>query len=134
MTTKPIDVFEFDQPNLPLIPLTIESGLSGMRVSMKEEVAFSKLGSGENFSDFTPLLTIVPPGAALSADMHNDIEVLGLGSTLEIYNWVKQRIPGFSKLVGLLVSCHERLCIAYLQWLEREMEVDRLRQKKTTVN
>ena len=113
--TKPIDVFEFDWPNLPLIPLTIESGLSGMRVSTKEEVAFSELGLGEeNFSDFTPLLTIVPPGAALLADMHNDIGVLGLGNTLEISNWVKQRIPGFSKLVGLPVSRHERLCIAYL--------------------
>lgn len=55
--TKPIDVFEFDQPNLLLIPLMIESGLFGMRVSTEEEVAFSELGSGkeENFSDVTPL-------------------------------------------------------------------------------
>lgn len=106
--TKPIDVFEFDWPNLPLIPLTIESGLSGMRVSTKEEVAFSELGLGEeNFSDFTPLLTIVPPGMAFYG---------GIGSwqSLEISNWVKQRIPRFIKLVGLPVSRHERLCIAYL--------------------
>lgn len=46
-------------------------------------------------------LCIVPPGPALSVDMHEDTEVLGLGSTLEISNWVKQRILGFSKLVGL---------------------------------
>ena len=55
------------------------------------------------------------PRLALSAEVHNDTEVVGLGSTLDISKWLKHRIPGFSKLVGLPVSCHERLCIAYLQ-------------------
>ena len=61
--------------------------------------------------------------------MYNDIEILGLGGTLDIY-----RILGFSKLVGLSANCHERFCISYLQRLERVMEVDNLLQKKATAN
>ena len=42
---------------------------------------------------------------------------------LDIYGWVKHRLPGFSKLVGLSMTRHEKLCIALLQRLETEMEV-----------
>ena len=65
--------------------------------------------------------------------MHNDTEVVGLGSTLDISKWLKHRIPGFSKLVGLPLSRHEKLCITYLQRLEREMEKDNLLQKKSSI-
>lgn len=48
--TKPIDGFEFYQPNLVLIPSMTDCGLSGMCVSMEEEVAVSELGLGEEES------------------------------------------------------------------------------------
>ena len=58
---------------------------------MEEEEAISELGSGEDksFSDCNPLITIVPPGMALSAEMHSGTKLLGLDSTLDISNWVK---------------------------------------------
>lgn len=88
-----------------------------MCVAMEEEEAVSKLGSGEDesFLDCNPLITIVPLGMALSAEMHSGTELLCLDSTLDISNWVKHRIPGFSKLVWLPVSRHERLYTAYLK-------------------
>ncbi|XP_075653735.1 uncharacterized protein LOC142624110 [Castanea sativa] len=122
--TRPIDV-QIGQPNLALIESMPDYGLSGLSVSMEEEVAFSEVvsGEGESLADCNLLFTIVPSGLALSTEVHNDTEVLGLGSTLDVSNWVKHKIPGFSKVVGLSVNRHERLCIAYLQRLEREMEV-----------
>ena len=74
-------------------------------------------------ADCNSLSTIAPPGLDLSMEMHKDIKVLGLGSRLDVSSWVKHRIPGFSKVVGLFVNRYERLCIDYLQRLEREMEV-----------
>ena len=47
---------------------------------------------------------------------------------------MKHRIPSFSKVVGLFVNHHERLCIDYLQSLEREMEVVIERRRKATAN
>ena len=41
-------------------------------------------------------------------------EVLSIETNLEISGWVKHRIPGFSKLVGLSLTRHEKLCIALL--------------------
>lgn len=88
-----------------------------MCVAMEEEEAVSELGSGvdESFLDCNPLITIVRPGMALSAELHSDTELLCLDSTLDISNWVKHGIPGFSKLVWLPVSHHERLYTAYLK-------------------
>ena len=68
-------------------------------------------------------MTIIPPGMALSMEVHNNSEVLDIGGTLDVSKWVKNRIPGFSRVIGLSVNCHEKLCIAYLQRLEREMVV-----------
>ena len=96
------------------------------------EVAF--LGKEESLADCNQLSTIAPPGLKLSMEMHKDTEVLGLGSRLDVSSWVKHRIPGFSKVVEFSVNCHERLCIDYLQRLEREMEVVNERQKKAAVN
>ena len=92
------------------------------------------LGEEESWTDCNPISTIAPPGLDLSIEMHKDNEVLGLGSRLDVSSWVKHRIPGFSKVVGLSVNRHERLCIDYLQRLKREMEVVIERRKKATAN
>lgn len=90
----------------------------------------SKLGLGEEecFSDCNPLIIIAPPELALSEEVHDGTKVMGLGSKLDVSNWVRHRIPGFGKLVGLPISPHEWLCIAHLQRLEREMEENNLLQ------
>ena len=51
---------------------------------------------------------------------------------LNIFGWVKHRIPSFCKLVGLSMSRHEKLCIALLQRLETEMEAANVLHRKVT--
>ena len=122
--TRPIDMGEIGQPNLALMELKLYCGLSILGVSMVEEVAFSEVVLGEeSLTDCNLLSTVIPPGLALLMEVHNDSEVLDIGGTLDVSNWVKNRIQGFSKMIGLSVNRHEKLCIAYLQRLEREMEV-----------
>ena len=103
--------------------LNSDCGLSVLGVSTVEEVAFSKVVSSEeeNLADCNPLFTIIPSGLDLSMEVHNDSEVLDMGGTLDVSNWVKNKIPDFSKVIGLSINRHEKLCIAYLQRLEREM-------------
>ena len=57
-------------------------------------------------------------------------EVLSIETNLEISGWVKHRIPGFCKLVGLSLAQHEKLCIALLQRLESEMEAANVLHRK----
>ena len=99
---------------------------------MVEEVALLEVVSGEeeNLADCNPLLTIIPPGLDLSLEVHNNSEVLDIGGTLDVSNWVKNRIPSFSKMIGLSMNRHEKLCIAYLQRLEREMAIINQQRKK----
>ena len=102
-----------------------DCGLSVLGGSTVEEVALSEVVSGEeeNLVDCNPLLTIIPPGLDLSLEVHNNSEVLDMGGTLDVSNWVKNRIPSFSKMIGLSMNRHEKLCIAYLQRSEREMAI-----------
>uniref|UniRef100_A0A7N2N123 Uncharacterized protein n=1 Tax=Quercus lobata TaxID=97700 RepID=A0A7N2N123_QUELO len=110
--TRQIVVFENDQPDL---------GVSMEKGGASSEVAC--LGEEESFTNCKPLSFIAPPGLDLLTKMYKDNEVLGLGSRLDVSSWVKHRILGFSKVVELSVNLHERLCIDYLQSLERGMEV-----------
>ncbi|KAF3949155.1 hypothetical protein CMV_024941 [Castanea mollissima] len=64
-------------------------------------------------------------GMALTMDAHN---------TLDVSKWVKNRIPGFCRVIGRSVNRHEKLCIAYLQRLEREMVVINQQWKKAAAN
>ena len=125
-----------NQPNLAVVPSKADCGLPKLFVSLVEEEVLSDMGLGakERISNCSPLITIVPPGLALSGEVHNGTEVMGLDSPLDISNWVKHRIPSFGKLVGLPVSRHEKLCIAYLQRLEKEMEDANPLRRKATVN
>ena len=122
--TRPIDMGEIGQPNLALMELKLYCGLSILGVSMVEEVAFSEVVLGEeSLTDCNLLSTVIPLGLALLMEVHNDSEVLDIGGTFDVSNWVKNRIQGFSQMIGLSVNRHEKLCIAYLQRLKREMEV-----------
>ena len=116
--------------------LNSDCGLSVLGVSTAEEVAFSKVVSGEeeNLADCNPLFTIIPSRLDLLMEVHNDSEVLDMGGTLDVSNWVKNKIPDFSKVIGLSINRHEKLCIAYLQRLEREMGVINQHRKKATAN
>jgi len=133
---KPLDMGKIGQPNLALMEPKSDCGLSVLGVSMVEEVAFLEvvLGEEESLADCNPLFTIIPPRLALSIEVHNDYEVLDIGGTLDVSKRVKNRIPGFSKVIGLSVNRHEKLCIAYLQMLEREMEVINQQRKKAATN
>ena len=131
--TRQIVVIETVKPNLELIESKSIFGISDLRDSMEEGGAISKaacLGE-ESLTDCNPLSTITPPRLDLSMEMHKDT---GLGSRLDVSSWVKHRISGFSKVVGLSVNHYERLCIDYLQRLEREMEVVIERRKKAAAN
>ena len=71
---------------------------------MEEEMDISVLGLGGEDSLSIPLMSITPFGLALSAELNYGIEVVGCENTLDISNWVKYKLPGFSKLVGLPLS------------------------------
>lgn len=58
--------------------------------------------------------------------------MLSIEGKLDISGWVKHRIPNFSKLVGLSVTRHEKLCIALLKRLETEMETANVLHRKAT--
>ena len=66
-------------------------------------------GESEEFSDCAPLKIITPNGLTTSVEQEEDDEILSLEAKLNIFGWVKHRISGFSKLVGLSMSCHEKL-------------------------
>ena len=62
--------------------------------------------------------------------MEEDTEILSIENKLDISGWVKHRILGFSKLVGLSMTRHEKLYIALLQGLESVMKVANVLHKK----
>ena len=51
---------------------------------------------------------------------------MGFGNRLNISNWVKHRLPGFSKMMGLSLGRHEKMCIMLLQRLEGAIEAANL--------
>ena len=59
---------------------------------------------------------------------------MSLEGKLNISGWVKHRILGFNKLVGLSMSRHEKLCMALLQRLESEMEAANVLHKEVSGN
>ena len=47
---------------------------------------------------------------------------------------MKNRLPGFSKLVGLPLNRHEKLCIALLQKIEKETKAAKAMNRKVTLS
>ena len=79
--------------------VSADCGYPETRVSTEGEVVSADMGLGDVDSP-SPLMTITPMGLAMSTKLNSGNEVLGLENTLDISNWVKHRIPGFSKLIG----------------------------------
>ena len=97
---------------------------------MEDVVDFS-VGVGETeMSDCLLLQTIAPSVATNLVELEEANEVLSIENKLDISGWVKHRIPGFSKLVGLSKTRHEKLCIALLQRLETVMEAANVIHRK----
>lgn len=127
---KLIEALDFVQPNVVLLPRKAECAVPGMSTMVVGELNHPDLGLGGEES--LPLMSISPVGLPLSADLICGNEALECLNTVEISSWVKNRLPGFSKLVGLPLSRHEKLCIALLQKIERETEDAKVLNRKDT--
>ena len=75
---------------------------------VKTASANEGLGDVDNLS---PLLTINSLGLVVSAELNSNIEVMRFDNTLNVSNWVKHRLFGFSKMMGLSLGRHEKMCI-----------------------
>ena len=102
----------------------------GASVLVEEELDILDMGLGGEDSLSIPLMSITPFGLPLSAELNCGNEAMECVNTLDISSWVKNRLPGFSKLVGLPLSRHEKLCIALLRKIERETEAAKVLNKK----
>ena len=80
--------------------------------------------------NFSSLTAINPLGLVVLAEVNGNTEVLSFDNTLNVSNWVNQRIPSFSKLMGLSLGRHEKMCIMLLQRLETEIEAANLMHRK----
>ena len=108
------------QPRLVESPLKALCAAPGVRNFLEEELTLSNPGLGEEESSPIPLMSIIPFGLSLSAENSGN-EAVGCESALDTSKWVKNRLPSFSKLVGLSLNRHEKLCIDLLQRIEKEM-------------
>ena len=99
---------------------------------VKDAVDFS-VGFGETEVANCLPLQIIDPGVSTNlAELEEATEELSIGNKLDISSWVKHIIAGFSKLVGLSMTRHEKLCIALLQRLETEMEAANVLHRRET--
>ena len=130
----PIAALEFEQPTLAKLPTKALCVVPGVSALVEEELNFSDTGLGGEDSSSISLLSITPFGLPLSAELNCGNEAAECVNILDTSRWVKNRLPGFSKLVGLPLSRHEKLCIALLQNIERETEVAKAMNWKVTVS
>ena len=130
----PTAALEFERPNLAELPTKALCVVPGVSALVEEELNFSNTGLGGEDSSPIPLLSIIPFGLPLLAELNCDNEAVECVNTLDTSRWVKNRLPGFSKLVGLPLSRHEKLCIALLQKIERETEAAKAMNRKVTVS
>ena len=80
------------------------------------------------------LLSITPFGLPLTAELNCGNEVVGCENILDTSRWVKNRLPGFSKLVRLPLNRHEKLCIALLQKIEKETKAAKAMNRKVVLS
>ena len=99
-------------------------------VRLAEEAADFSIGETD-FSVGLPLQIITPSASTNLTELEVN-EVLSIETKLDISGWVRHRIPGFSKLVGLSLSRHEELCIALLQRLESVMVAANVLHRKAS--
>ena len=75
-------------------------------------------------------MTINPLELVVTAELNSNYEVMRFDNTSNVSNWVKQRLPGFSKMMGLPLCRHKKRCTMLLQRLETEFEAANLVHKK----
>ena len=66
----------------------------------------------------------------VTAELNSIAKVRRFDTSLNVSNWVKHRLPSFSKMMGLSLGRHEKRCIMLLQRLETEIEAAKLVQRK----
>ena len=120
--SKPSAALAIVQPSSVESPTKALCAVSEVGDLVEDELNNSDMGLGGEDSLSTPLLSFTPFGFPLAAELNWSNEAVESVNTLDISRWVKNRLPGFSKLVGLPLCRHENLCIALLQKIERETE------------
>ena len=123
-----------EQSRLAESPTKAVCAVSGASVLGEEEWSVSDKGLGGEDSSPVPLMAITPSGLQLSAELNGGNEAMGCENTLDTSRWVQNKLPGFSKLVGLPLNHHERLCIALLQKIEKETEAAKAMNRKVTLS
>ena len=78
----------------------------------------------------SPLMSINPLELNSIVEVNGIVEVRRFDNSLNVSNWVKHRLPGFSKMMGLSLGRHEKRCIMLLQRLEIEIEAAKLVHRK----
>ena len=125
---------EFEQPSLAELPTKALCVVPGVSALVEEELNFSNTGLGGEDSSPIPLLSITPFGLPLTVELNCGNEAVECVNILDTSRWVKNRLPGFSKLVGLRLNRHEKLCIALLQKIEKETEAAKAMNRKVTLS
>ena len=106
----PTAALEFEQPSLAELPTKALCAIPGASALVEEELNFSDTCLGGEDSSPIPLLSITPFGLPLTAKLNSGNEAVGCENILDTSRWVKNRLPGFSKLVGRYASlCYKRL-------------------------
>ena len=117
-----------------MIPSKTVSVVPGVSALAVEGLISPDMGLGGEESLSIPLLSNTPFGLPSSAVLNCGNETVKCENMLDISRWVKNRLPSFSKLVGLPLSRHEDLCIALLQKIERETEAAKVLNRKVTAS
>ena len=129
-----LTALDFEQSRLAESPMKAVCAVSGASVLGEEERSVSDKDLGGEVSSPVPLMAITPSGLQLSAKLNGGNEAVGCENTLDTSRWVQNKLPGFSKLVGLPLNRHERLCIALLQKIEKETEAAKAMNRKVTLS
>lgn len=96
-------VLKLDQPTYARIPTKADCVFSRDCALNGDVVGNLELVLGEE-DICSPLEIAAPLGLALPTEMNSGFKVLGFDDKPAISNWVKYKIPSFSKLVGLPMS------------------------------
>ena len=89
-------------------------------------LALTEVDEGLDVVDCSSPLMTLTLWDWLLAELNSNTEVMRLENTLNVSNWVKRRLPGFNKMMGLSLGRHEKRCIMLLQRLEKEIEAANL--------
>ena len=77
-------------------------GIDSPPQTKKPVLALTEVDEGLGDVDCSsPLMTFNPMGLVVLAELNSNTEVMRLDNTLNVFNWVKRRLPVFSKMMGL---------------------------------